>query len=276
MAGIKVTDLPSLTTAESNDILYIVDTSTNTSKKIEVGDIITAPTLESVLITGNDTNGNDINIGDDAIVNSQNSKLKKGSVDNGSGGGISLICTLEKELQFENGVRYMRPLGGNAVYAESLDNINPDEFYDNTRFFQIGSRFKNLVTGIEFICINANTNNAEWIPSSGRWFPTESGSSSGSIDNISFVRAYYSVVGNIVNCSVFGNADFNFVTLLNGFVNFSNVPIQTNTFYPIGYGTMAENVNIICTGETKFRFFDNGSLLNANANFVIHFTYEIN
>jgi hypothetical protein len=40
MAGIKVTDLPSLATAASDDILYIVDTSTNTSKKIEVGNVL--------------------------------------------------------------------------------------------------------------------------------------------------------------------------------------------------------------------------------------------
>jgi hypothetical protein len=40
MAGIKVTDLPSLATAASDDILYIVDVSTDTSKKIEVGSML--------------------------------------------------------------------------------------------------------------------------------------------------------------------------------------------------------------------------------------------
>jgi hypothetical protein len=40
MAGIKITELPSLSTAASDDVLYIVDTSTNTSKKIEVGNIV--------------------------------------------------------------------------------------------------------------------------------------------------------------------------------------------------------------------------------------------
>jgi hypothetical protein len=39
MAGVKVTDLPALGTAASDDIMYIVDTSTNTSKQIEVQDI---------------------------------------------------------------------------------------------------------------------------------------------------------------------------------------------------------------------------------------------
>jgi hypothetical protein len=45
MAGIKVTDLPVLGAAASDDALYIVDTSTNTSKQIAVEDII--PTITS-------------------------------------------------------------------------------------------------------------------------------------------------------------------------------------------------------------------------------------
>jgi hypothetical protein len=39
MAGVKVTDLTALSTAASDDIFYIVDTSSNQSKKIEVQNI---------------------------------------------------------------------------------------------------------------------------------------------------------------------------------------------------------------------------------------------
>jgi hypothetical protein len=39
MAGVKVTDLPVLGAAASDDVLYIVDTSSNTSSQIEVGDL---------------------------------------------------------------------------------------------------------------------------------------------------------------------------------------------------------------------------------------------
>jgi len=39
MAGVKVTDLTTLGTAASDDVLYIVDTSSNTSKQIEVQNI---------------------------------------------------------------------------------------------------------------------------------------------------------------------------------------------------------------------------------------------
>jgi hypothetical protein len=48
MAGIKVTDLPVLGAAASDDVFYIVDTSTNTSKQIEVQDIFGGiPDIES-------------------------------------------------------------------------------------------------------------------------------------------------------------------------------------------------------------------------------------
>ena len=48
MAGIKVTDLPVLGAAASDDVFYIVDTSTNTSKQIEVQDIFgVIPDIES-------------------------------------------------------------------------------------------------------------------------------------------------------------------------------------------------------------------------------------
>ena len=39
MAGVKVTDLTSTSTAAANDVFYIVDTGSNTSKQIEVQDI---------------------------------------------------------------------------------------------------------------------------------------------------------------------------------------------------------------------------------------------
>jgi hypothetical protein len=39
MAGVKVTDLPVLGAAASDDVLYIVDTSSNTSSQIEVANL---------------------------------------------------------------------------------------------------------------------------------------------------------------------------------------------------------------------------------------------
>jgi hypothetical protein len=48
MAGVKVTDLTTLPAAASDDVMYIVDTSSNTSKQIEVQNIYNGmPQLES-------------------------------------------------------------------------------------------------------------------------------------------------------------------------------------------------------------------------------------
>ena len=52
MAGVKVTDLTPLATAASDDIFYIVDTSSNTSKQIEVQNIYDGmPQFESGVYT---------------------------------------------------------------------------------------------------------------------------------------------------------------------------------------------------------------------------------
>jgi hypothetical protein len=48
MAGVKVTDLTTLATADPTDIMYIVDTTANQSKQIEVQDIYSGmPQLDS-------------------------------------------------------------------------------------------------------------------------------------------------------------------------------------------------------------------------------------
>ena len=44
MAGVKVTDLNALGSADANDVFYIVDTSANESKKIEVGSLFESGT----------------------------------------------------------------------------------------------------------------------------------------------------------------------------------------------------------------------------------------
>jgi hypothetical protein len=52
MAGVKVTDLTPLATAANDDIMYIVDTSSNTSKQIEVQNIYAGmPQFESGAFT---------------------------------------------------------------------------------------------------------------------------------------------------------------------------------------------------------------------------------
>jgi hypothetical protein len=61
MAGVKVTDLTSTSTADAADIMYIVDTSSNTSKQIEVQNIYSGmPQFESGSYTPVVSNETDI------------------------------------------------------------------------------------------------------------------------------------------------------------------------------------------------------------------------
>jgi hypothetical protein len=57
MAGVKVTDLTTLGTADPTDVMYIVDTSTNTSKQIEVGNVVN---LQTAYDNGSTINGADV------------------------------------------------------------------------------------------------------------------------------------------------------------------------------------------------------------------------
>lgn len=57
MAGVKVTDLTTLGTADANDVMYIVDSSSNQSKQIEVQNIYSGmPQFESGAFTPTVTN----------------------------------------------------------------------------------------------------------------------------------------------------------------------------------------------------------------------------
>ena len=57
MAGVKVTDLTSTSTAAANDVFYIVDTAANQSRQIQVGDVVN---LQTAYDNGNTINGADV------------------------------------------------------------------------------------------------------------------------------------------------------------------------------------------------------------------------
>ena len=63
MAGVKVTDLAPLGTADATDVFYIVDTSANQSRKIEVQDIYSGmPQFESGNFTPTISGANDCTV----------------------------------------------------------------------------------------------------------------------------------------------------------------------------------------------------------------------
>ncbi len=132
------------------------------------GDI--TPELEKAF--NEDVNDSAVNIkGDtfaaDAEFAFQNgSKLREGAIPHGFGGGIARVCANEKADQWEDGFRYLISTTGSfntIVYAETINNIIPDDTYDETDSWAVGSRLTNLVTGVTYLCTQASEGDAIWI-----------------------------------------------------------------------------------------------------------------
>lgn len=161
-----------------NDLLHTVDVSdttdgaAGTSKRtsvqkivdVVIGEIIT-PDLQEVTDEGNTTT-NDINLDESAVIFNSGSKLKNGTLDNGFGGGISQECSVGYEQEWENGVQYYFPLStglpDGVVYANSINGLVPDATFDRTKGYLIGSRYRLLNTGYEYLCLSATEGVAVW------------------------------------------------------------------------------------------------------------------
>jgi hypothetical protein len=85
------------------------------------------------------------------------SKLKQGT-----NGGIALECIVGYDFQWKEGIAYYRPTGGGIVYAMSAVDQIPNTGFDSTLFYQVGSRFVNLVTNVQYICTDASVGAATW------------------------------------------------------------------------------------------------------------------
>ena len=116
-------------------------------------------TLAQTLALGNTTGNNNIELtGAYAVKVNNGSKLKQGT-----DGGIALECAVGYDLQWKEGVSYYRQTGGNIIYADSSIDTIPTQYYDTTKFWTIGSRFNNLVTGITYEATDVTTDNAVWV-----------------------------------------------------------------------------------------------------------------
>jgi len=161
-------------TVALNDLLHTVDISdttdgpSGTSKRTTVQKIVNVveanlitPTLQEVTDEG-DTTTNDIVLDGSAIVVDSLAKLRNGSLDNGYDGGISQECAAGYEQEWENGVQYYFPLTSPVVYANSINGVAPGVTFDNTKGYAVGSRYRLLSTGIEYLCSDASTGAAVW------------------------------------------------------------------------------------------------------------------
>jgi hypothetical protein len=80
----------------------------------------------------------------------------------GTNGGIALECIVGYDFQWKEGVAYFRPTNLGIVYAMSAVDQVPNSGFDSTLFYQVGSRFINLVTNVQYICTDASVGAAVW------------------------------------------------------------------------------------------------------------------
>ena len=115
MAGVKVTDLTALGTAAADDILYIVDTTADQSRKIEVQDIYSGmPQFESGEFTVVPSGENDCTLTPIRGLYSRVNNI--------------VTCTINTEVQITNGVdvcsfNIAPPVASNFAVAKDCAGI---------------------------------------------------------------------------------------------------------------------------------------------------------
>jgi hypothetical protein len=148
----------------------------------------------------------DVNIGTHSIVTSNGSKLRKGSLNNGFGGGISLECVAGYEAQWENGILYLFALGSPVVHAISINGSLPDSSFDDTKGYVAGSTIYIATTKDTYECSDNLTGAAVWVirPNSD-W--SASGTSQEIVNKPSFQTPLGFTPENVANKSTSVNTD---------------------------------------------------------------------
>lgn len=119
-------------------------------------------TLAQTLDLGNQTGGENILVNNaDAIQLENTSSLQKGTYNFGGNGGISRICSNNYEDMWQNGFRHVFDQSGFIRHTSNGFNIVPDETFDVTLRFAVGS-FWTLDNGTTYICTDATEGTAVW------------------------------------------------------------------------------------------------------------------
>lgn len=85
----------------------------------------------------------------------------KYSFDDSITGGISQICSVGYENNWQGGISYIRDLNGKIRSASNCLDIVPNYSFDATKQFKIGSRWT-LDNGDTYLCTRATSNDAVW------------------------------------------------------------------------------------------------------------------
>ena len=119
-------------------------------------------TLEETLALGNNSGTYSILMASGSSIEFDNlSQLRKGTYDFGGQGGISQICSVNYENNWQSGINHI--FDNSGFIRESLHcfNIIPDNTFDSSLRFQVGSRWI-LDNGDIYICSDATVASAVW------------------------------------------------------------------------------------------------------------------
>jgi ribosomal protein L35AE/L33A len=130
-------------------------------------------TLAQTLDIGNTTGGANILVNNaDAIELENGSLLQKGTYNYyGAGGGISRICSVGYEDNWQSGIRYVYDNNGLIRNASNGFDVIPDGGFDVTNRFKVGS-FWTLDNGTIYICTDNTEGAAVWELYSSNGIPT--------------------------------------------------------------------------------------------------------
>ena len=216
------------------------------------------------------------------------SKLREGAIDHDYGGGIARVCANEKADQWEDGFRYLISTSGSTntvIYAENINGTNPGSTDDVTQSYAIGSRWKNLVSGIEYICTVDTEDGAVWVPLSGDevTFPTWNPSCNaiGTVcGGVAIGNEYnFFTVGNIVtvNCNFEVTIDFSIGTDATFEIDPATLPIPSTTpsWSGVGQADNSSTWPINCFFDTSSNNFTIKSGIGAaSATYNVYFTFS--
>ena len=214
-------DLAAFPATGANNTIYIaLDTSISyyyDGAYQPIGGAGGSQDLQSVTDIGNTTN-NDINLDNSSIVLENSSRLESGTINNGGGGGISRVCSIGYQDEWENGVQYFIAQNTNQIiWANSINNTTPDANYDVTMGYIPGSIFHDMNNQNKYQCTDNTDGAAVWVPF---------------YDAIPDLQAVTDVGANTTNTMVVGDISTAYSEISGGSVGTANV--NNGTYAYIG------------------------------------------
>lgn len=247
MAGIKITDLSALASAEAADYLCIVDVSDTTqspegtTKKIEVGNV--PITLQQVSDSGGLTNTTNII--------------------EGPLGGIALLCTVNLKLEWFEGALYSLD-ASDDIEKVQFKTIAPTVDDDVDLGYKVGSYWE-MNNGVVYKCLDASDGAADWQAQSGTYTPTIVDGNGTTVSNADF---NFIKVGNIV--TVYGSITVDSTAA--GVANCNiNLPIDPASNFGGNYdvlGCVTQNNNNILNTFTFIRLIATSGAKTISINFT--------